>query len=483
MKAKKIFKHIVIGVTTMATLTTACAPFEELNTDPTRLSDANPGTFLNPTLYGMASYNWNCYNSFTFSVMQSVVSTSSTSGVGWWILSDAAGDGIWTKYYKWLTNVEAIYKKADELDKQNYKAIAITLRCWIYQILTDAFGNVPMEEACRGDERLYTPKFDTQEVIYKRLIEQLESANDMYDPATGLIYNKGGEMLYGTSSTDKTGILKWQKFTNSLRMRILLRVLNVDGMNAKAELQKMFENPVKYPVFTSNEEAALLAISGVSPEEAPMIRPQDFSAYKVYSKFFIDTLNDWEDPRRSIFATEVINDGVQGFYGIESGYAVLPSNNASQPNQNFCKAPMKLCIMSYAEVEFIRAELAQKNIIKADAKTAYERGVIAAITQWGGEIPEGYFDNPKVTYDGTFERIMQQKFYALFFCDYQQWYEYNRTGLPVIPRGTGIATGDEIPRRFKYPATVQRTNLRNYQIAKEQMGGDDFKIRLIWQKK
>lgn len=483
MKTVKLFKHIFVGVAAIATLTTACTPFEELNTDPTRLSDANPGTFLNPTLYGMASYNWSRYNSYTFPVMQSVVSTSSTSGVGWWILSDATGDGTWTNYYKWLTNVEAIYSKAEELDKPNYKAIAITLRCWIYQMLTDAFGDVPMEEACRGEEQIYTPKFDSQETIYKQMIVQLDNANAMYDTSAGLIYNSGGEMLYGTSSTDKTGILKWQKLTNSLRMRVLLRVLDVDGMNARAELAKMFADPVKYPVFTSNDDAAMLAITGVSPEEAPMTRPQDFSSYKVYSEFFMNPLNGWEDPRRPIFATQVTNNEVKGYYGIESGYAILPSMNGSLPNQEFCKAPMKLTMMSYAEVEFIRAELAQKGIIPADARTAYENGVTAAIMQWGGEVPENYFDNPKAAYDGTFERIMQQKFYALFFCDYQQWFEYNRTGLPVIPRGAGIADGDDMPRRFKYPATVQRTNLKNYQIAREQMGGDDFNIRLIWQKK
>ncbi len=478
----KVIKYIFILITALF-VTNACTSFEELNTDPTRLDEANPGTFLNPILYGMASYNWNRYNSYTFHVMQSVVSTSSTSGAGWWILSDAAGDGTWTNYYKWLNNIEGMNKKAVQYNEPNYIAIASTLKCWVYQILTDAFGNIPMEEACKGDEQLYTPKFDKQADIYKSMIAELDLANDMYDVTTGLKYNSSAELLYGTSSTSSDGILKWKKFTNSLRMRILLRVLDVDGMNAAEELKKMFDNPDKYPVFTSNEESALLAISGVAPEEAPLTRPQDFSSYKVYSEFFINPLNEWNDPRLPIFATKVTNDGVLGFYGIESGYSVLPSANASLPNQNFCKAPMKLMIMSYAEIEFIRAELAQKNIIVANSKTAYENGVKAAATQVGAVIPDDYFENEKAAYDGTFERIMQQKFYSLFFCDYQQWFEYNRTGLPTIPRGSGIAQGNNMPKRFKYPASIQRTNMKNYQIAKEQMGGDEFSISLIWHKK
>ncbi len=461
----------------------ACMPFDELNTDPTLLTDANPGTFLNPTLYGLASYNWSRYNSFTFPVMQSVVSTSSISGTGWWLLSDAVGDGTWTTYYKWLNNIEAIYAKGVSYEKPNYQAVALTLKCWIYQMLADSFGDVPMTEACRGGELLLTPAFDSQLTIYRNLIDMLDEANSLYDTTTGLIYNSSGDLLYQTGKTEIAGLLKWQKFTNSLRMRVLLRVAEVDGLNAKAELKAMVANPDKYPVFTSNDDAAALSISGVAPEEAPMTRPQDFNSYKVYSEFFIDPLNAWNDPRRSVFCTQATNDGVKGYYGIESGYAILPSKNASQPNQGFCVAPMKLQMMSYAEVEFILAELAQKGITNEDASQHYRNGVTAAITHYGLEMPADYFDNKAADYDGTLDRIMQQKFYALFFCDQQQWFEYNRTGLPHIPRGSGIATGNNMPSRYKYPMTIQRTNMKNYQSAKENMGGDDFSIPLIWHKR
>ena len=56
---------------------------------------------------------------------------------------------------------------------------------------------------------------------------------------------------------------------------------------------------------------------------------------------------------------------------------------------------------------------------------------------------------------------MLQKYFALYFCDYQQWFEYNRTGLPAIPKGDGIPKDQEIPRRFKYPSVLQRTNMKN----------------------
>lgn len=478
----KTIQKIIAGVLLMSTLLTACMSFDEMNTDPTRLDSANPGTFLNPVLYGMATYNWNRYNSYTFDLMQCRVSTSSTNGVGWYYITDGAGDGTWNNYYKWLNNIREIEDRAIELNEPNYQAVAIVLRSWIYQILTDAFGNVPMSEASRGDEGLFTPKFDSQEKIYRQIIDDLEKANSLFNTTAGLKYNQDGDLLYKTSKSDPAGILNWKKFCNSLRLRVLLRVLSVDEFNSPEELRKMIDDPVTYPVFTSNEEAALLSISGVSPEVAPLTRPQDFTSYRSVSEFFVNNLLEWKDPRLAIFAKKAKNGNISSFVGLPSGYAIAPSIIGSTPNQAICIAPMKLALMTYAEVEFIKAELALRDIISSDEQEAYENGVKAAIEQWGGEIPETYFDNPETTYNQTLERIMEQKFFALFFCDYQQWFEYNRTGLPVIPRGDGVPANNVMPQRFKYPATLQRTNMENYQAAKKEMGGDDFSIKLIWQK-
>jgi hypothetical protein len=264
-------------------------------------------------------------------------------------------------------------------------------------------------------------------------------------------------------------------------MRILLRVLNVSELNASSELAKMLNDPVTYPVFESNDDGAAVYISGVFPQEPPMIRPQDLTSYIVVSEFFVNNLLAWNDPRLPIFATQANNGGVRSYVGWPSGYAIVPSYAGSAPNQGIAIAPMSLSLMTYAELEFIKSELAFKGIAGDDAQGAYERGVKAAIEQWGASMPADYLSNEEAAYDGTMERIMIQKYYALFFCDYQQWYEFNRTGLPKIPSGAGVPTGNRMPKRFKYPAALQRTNLTNYQEAKRNMGGDDTSIRLIWQ--
>jgi len=77
---------------------------------------------------------------------------------------------------------------------------------------------------------------------------------------------------------------------------------------------------------------------------------------------------------------------------------------------------------------------------------------------------------------------MTQKYYALFFNDYQQWYEYRRTGFPVMPVRDGMLNNKIVPVRFRYPVPVQISNGENYDEAVGWMGGDNINIKVWWEK-
>jgi hypothetical protein len=80
-------------------------------------------------------------------------------------------------------------------------------------------------------------------------------------------------------------------------------------------------------------------------------------------------------------------------------------------------APMIVPVMTYAEVELIKSELEFRAGKQCHAKTAYEKGVKAAIEQWGAVMPADYFNNANAAYNATLSRIMLQKYYALYFND------------------------------------------------------------------
>ena len=483
-----MMKYLKLTLTALIALGTlvGCQDMNEINTDRSRMQTADPGAFIDPVLFEVTSYNWHRFNGFTFHLMQEVVTTNSNMGKGWLYISDTEGDGAWTTYYRWLNNIDAIEKEAIEREAPNYRAVALTLKSWIYSLLVDSFGDIPMSEATSADEQIYRPKFDTQLEVYRQILADLEEANSLFDESQGLVFNKKGELLYGTDdrlvSGVSPGIVKWRKFANSLRLRVLLRSLRVDALVGADTVREMLANPEKYPIFESNEDEAKLYITGAAPYVAPMVRPQDFTSYKALSEFFIDNLMEWSDPRLPVFARTVKVDGKDTYRGMQSGYSVVPSGPASLPSQDIVKAPLHLILITYSEVEFILAELMQRGVVSGDAQVHYERGVEASARFWGVSLQEGYFDNPSTAYDGSLERIMLQKFYALFFCDYQQWFEYNRTGLPELPFGPGVPTGNTMPKRFNYPAILQRTNKYNYQEALSSMREDTPYTKLIWQK-
>jgi len=452
--------------------------FEEINTDPNRIDQISPGTLLNPTIYGMASYNMLQYDDITAYLMQvSLPFPSVTGGIHRYDLSENIGNGSWNNSYKWLNNIKEMQAAAVKATDVNYRAIALTLNAWIYGNLTDCFGDVPMNEASRADSGILQPRFNTQQEIYTKILADLDSANNLYNTAKPMVF--GTDILFGNN------ISRWKKFTNSLRMRLLLRVYKRTEMNAMTELRHMIDNPTKYPVFISNAEAAVLQLSGITPMVSPWGRAIDFTTFRASGKFFIDSLSAMNDPRLPKFATTAKNTGGPLYKGIPSGYTGSESQFTYTPsnlNVALVTAPMICVVMNYAEVELIKAEVEWRSGNSVAAKAAYEKGVKAAIEQWGGVMPATYLTTASSAYDGSLGRIMLQKYYALYFIDYQQWFEYRRTGLPVLPVAEGMINDKKMPVRFRFPIPVRTNNPNNVKLAIASMGPDDINTKVWWEK-
>ena len=473
----KNIKIITVSIV-LILLNFACTgDFEEVNEDPNRITQISPGTLLNPIIYGLATHNANRSATITFDLMQvSLPFPSVSGGIHRYDLSDEIGSSSWTNYYKWINNINEMKEAAIIAEDRNYEAIALTLNAWAYSNLTDLFGPVPMTEAVRGDEGLLYPAFDSQQFVYQTILTDLERANTLYNTAKPMIYYS--DILF------QNDITKWRKFTNSLRMRLLLRISNRSETDAFQQLAIMANNPTLYPVFTTNAESAIFKVTGVTPNTSPWTRPQDFNLSVKMASFFIDNLNTMSDPRRPIIALTATNNSNAsiGYKGIPSGFAGPESQfayNASTLNTNQVKNPMNIFLLTYAEVEFIKAELAQRGFY-TEAESHYKKGAQAAIEQLGAVFPATYFTNSLAAYDGTLERIMLQKYYALYFTDYQQWFEHRRTGFPKLPTTTAMLNDAIMPARFSYPSIIQINNEKNYLKAVEMLGPDSINTKVWW---
>lgn len=481
---KKIIANTALLLSLVA-FTSCNRSFEEINTDTSKIKSPSAGSFLTPIEYAMASYGYNRANDFTFDIMQVALDFPNEGNtISRYYLTESTGNGFWNTSYKWLKQVKELNRSATKEQNNNYIAISKVLNAWIYANLTDAFGDVPMSDALNLEDDVMKPKYDKQKDIYFFLLNDLKAANSLFDATKTL---PESDLFYQANSST-AGILKWKKFCNSLSLRLLTRILSKNGeINVNERINEIVNNPAVYPIFQNNADGAGLDISGVAPLLSPIARPQDFTSYRATGEFFTQTLVNNSDPRLSTFFTQAksISANVSiGYKGAPSGYA-LGSSFTYQPsnfNQILAKAPLRILVLPYTEVQFILSELAFKGIIGGSAQTYYENGVKAAIEQWGSTVPANYFANTKIAYNGTLERIMLQKYVGLFFVDHQQWYEQRRTGFPVMPNNGGLLNDGKMPQRMLYPTTTKIQNYDNYVLASQQIGGDNINTKMWWNK-
>lgn len=489
----KIFPVIALLFTVFSSCTDN---FEDLNTDPNRPKDVTPGVLLGQMQYRIVNNSIQASRNFTHELMQVDAPRASTSGQGLHRYVVNPGQAVWSAFYDRLTDVEDIYKISDRLKENNYKAIALVYKSWAYSILTDLYGDVPYSQAIKASEGNFSPAFDKQKDIYVQILKDLETANTLFDDTKALTY--GGDMIYNANSLTggkNLGIQKWKKFANSLRLRLLLRISKREGeINVGQQINSILSNPTSNPVFTANADDAIFRYPGTFPYFNPyyQARTLDWRDGTYFTKFFLNHMNGVNDPRRTVWAIPVTVNGQSVYQGIESGYPTsleyIVGRNSSYADA-LRTSPLLGVMMTYSEVEFIKAELALKGFNTGKTpKSHYESGIMASISQWGASMPAGFLDQTGVAYNSSgtisqqLEQIILQKYYAYFFVDYQSWFEKRRTGYPVLPRGTGIPAENQFPSRVPYPTYLQSLNPANLQAAVASIGGDNSNVKVWWEK-
>jgi hypothetical protein len=448
--------------------------FEDINKNPNLIDQISPGTLLNEIIYNMAANNLTNHYNINAQLMQVQLSYPQYyGGVQRYEILETTGNSQWNAGYKWAKNIREMLHAAEADQADNYVAIALTLNAWVYSNLTDTFGDIPFTEASQAEEGLLQARYDKQEDIYLQLLEDLARANSLYDHTK--------TMSYGTDILFANNTRKWQKFTNSLRLRLLLRTSDVRP-TSYAEIVSILEDPAGNPIITELSDAAVLLVTGVTPNLSPWSRALDFSNQHSVGEYFINLLNNLEDPRRPIYAGQAVRNTVQiGYKGIPSGYDDTNFDySPSYMNNQQVVAPMIIPILTLAEVEFIQAEVAQKGHWK-DAEMHFQRGIQAAIELWTNEpLSPEYFENEYAQYDGTLERIMLHKYLATYFTDNQQWADYRRTGFPRLPSTESMLNDGVLPSRLLYPDVQKIYNRSNYEVAAAQMEGDEVNSKVWW---
>jgi hypothetical protein len=517
-------KNIKIRLTCFAlivgSLLPSCEDFTELNTDPIGTPTTAPAKLLAPALVNLLSVNMLRGRTFNNELMQVTVSITDAEGtVNRYDFRRNWADYTWNGLFTEITNVRDIYTLASQPQYANdsYKGISRILEAYAFSILTDTYGDIPYTEANKGKDGIVEPKFDRQKDIYLDLFKKLEEANTLLTAGTSM--DADSDPLF------KGNVPKWRKLGNSLYLRLLLRLSGKSEVSATMieKIKEIVNNPSRYPVMATNDDTARLPWSGNATSTAlysspyTSIRPLDFRS--AVTKFFIEHLRDWNHPVLNTGAPYGKNgtnrwgiSTVSGSYvGVPAGFSPgsisasqssfyaldnVPGANTANSGYTLQSDPYTGIIMNVAEVDFILAEAAVNGWITGPAATYYNKGVLDVIQYWLPNYPASalsdYMTKADINWSDAqpvadrMENIHVQKYYALFLVDSQQWFEYRRTGHPVLPiggPGTAFANGGVMPARLYYPVIAQTANRDNYNAAVAIQGPDQINTQVWWQKK
>ncbi|RYY29171.1 MAG: SusD/RagB family nutrient-binding outer membrane lipoprotein, partial [Sphingobacteriaceae bacterium] len=399
-------RFATISAIALVLLTSCTKDFEKINTNNNNVGNALPESLLTPAIYDVVGRNNNRALRLTNELMQDHVTVNNGDEIHRYIIRASESDYMWNNWYLQLTNFRDMYNTATALNQTSLAGIALVCDIWVSSLITDTYGDVPYTDSNKGKEGLSQPKFDKQQDIYASLFLKLEEANRLLtinqtltddqialDPLYGV--NVPVNAVAGARST--ATLTLWRKFCNSLYLRLLMRASARSETNAATKIQEIVATPAKYPIFANNAESAVLKYTLTAPYVSPFntYRDFDFSGDNGLSEFFLNTLNNWNDPRRAKWATTVGGT----YLGIPSGYASgqVPERQSAYA-LTLKNEPLLGNIINYPELQFLLAEAALKGYITADPKTYYDNGVTNAITFWGFTLPADYFNNPTLAW-------------------------------------------------------------------------------------
>ncbi len=413
---------------------------------------------------------------------------------------------------------------AEQSDDVGVYNLALIWKVFLMQKVTDIWGPVPYTEAGSGNQSV---PYDTQKDIYYMMFDELTSA---VNALKGLLQSNPSLNLFGENDHIYSGdVSQWVKFANTLRLRMAIRISDIDPAKAKTEAEaaiaagNMLEN---------NNDDALFLVTNLSGEGNGLPRLESFNQ-DVMSISMESFMKGYGDPRMEAYWAPVeegdivstypdeYKQNVGGYHGFASGsepaeYNYFYAYSLYGPrfkDGNQYVTPIN--VMNAAETWFLKAEGAWLGWnMGGTAKEFYEKGIEVSIKQWRENEISGdsiqsyisstatpiapgnypYYDEPasdipvQFSSDATiqYEQILTQKWLALFPISFEAWAEVRRTRLPKIyakkysVNANVLPSSGQIITRFPFIDREYSGNADEVAKAIELIGGQDLENIPVW---
>lgn len=480
---KKSICTYIAAFTFAIILFSSCKKYEDFQVNPNLPSTATPALLLTRVSYSVFYYE---NTSAAFAARHLTYYERGNSSVDY---SWRAGS---FDNYNVLRQVMQMDSLAVQTGQQQYLGLTKFFRALLFSQMTEVFGDIPYSQALGAVSGNFKPEYDTQESIYKGILQELEEANNLLDDSKGKI---NGDIIYGGNAS------QWKKLVNAFRLRLLIHLSKKEAnanLNIKSQFQSIVSDPAKYPLFTSIADNAQLVFNGSAPDNYnPDFGYLSLSTAVSMEKGFVNILKEKNDPRLFEIAEPVSGlpaGDFSSYEGVDAGLTVsdqqTASANASRIKARYHsdKINEPWILMGYSEQEFIIAEAITRGWITGPgtAKEHYENGIRASMLFYNIDESEidSYIAQPEVALNSTtgLAQIALQKYIALFMnSGWESFMEQRRTGIPVLSVGPGTYNNGKVPKRWLYPQSEYDYNLGNLTEAlQRQYGGNDDVNELMW---
>ena len=379
-----------------------------------------------------------------------------------------------------LNDFEYIKKEALKNEDQRYYIIATALQCYGFQLLADLYDKIPFNQALQGQQYLQ-PAYNNGNEVYDSLIVRLDNVhklttNIINDPASLSKYETALESDY----IFKGDLYKWERFINTLRLKIYIRQCLVNNTKSNSGIISMINASALFL-----DEDASIKIFNSEPNRLNPLYAIDQFALNIKNNLlashtFISWLKLHNDPR----ITKLYIAGKSGQVGVPQG--TYNTSTTVQNPENFSRARILATdhafLISKAEANFLLAEAALRYGF-SDPKIYYENGVKAAFERFGfnaNNYLTGVYAYPDSgNFEDKLKAIITQKWASNAGINgIESYIEHVRTGYPertellttdtqykpgtfVKPKTSvlsDIAGKHQYPKRFVYPKSERTRN-------------------------
>jgi hypothetical protein len=383
-------KKIYLLILAVVMSTTSCEKYLDVNTNPNAPQEVAANLYLAPMLHWMVTapqFDGRFIGRYTQNWYLPGTGFSSWDRMGYDPSNDNGAQQFREVYWTFGQNLVDMNNKAQAEERWDLLGVGLILKAWGWQVLTDMHGEIIVKEAF--DQTKFTFNYDDQEYVYLEVQKLLKEAIvnlERTDGAVSSAYLGKTDKIYNGDRT------KW------LKLAYGMLALNLNHYSNKASYKPADVIAAVDKSFASNADDALLTYPNTQNNDINFWgrSRNNITGYRQ-TNFILNLMNGThfggvDDPRKS----RMLASSPDGqFRGLDINTLNFGALTAAQQPKNFhgyagtggLQLPgtylfddkARIPLMTYSQLQFIKAEAAYKSGNKALALTAYRNGVSSHI--------------------------------------------------------------------------------------------------------